>query len=248
MDKWLKEEDEILLKCFHEKKTYKEMSDLLIKRTERAVRARLNNLGYKLSDVIDYSKKYVECNCKTCGVLFKKTLTEFNKNKNHFCSRSCSATFNNLNIARNLKGIVGSLYIKKEDKFCKNCNKKLDYQKSFCCNDCQGEHKRKENFKKIENGNTTLYHKNYRNYLIDKYGEKCMKCNWSETHPITGKVPVQMNHKDGNSENNSLDNLELLCPNCHSLTPNYGSLNTGNGRTKRQEYRKKQKEEKGFYI
>jgi hypothetical protein len=235
MDKWLKEEDEILLKYFHEKKTYKEMSDLLIKRTERAVRARLNNLGYKLSDVIDYSKKYVECNCKTCGILFKKTLTEYNKTKNHFCSHSCSAKYNN-----EKRGI---------EKYCEVCNKKLiTYQKKYCSYKCQGEGKTKIIFTKIDNGNATLYHVNYRNYLIDKYGEKCMKCGWSETHPITGKVPVQMNHKDGNSENNSLDNLELLCPNCHSLTPNYGSLNTGNGRTKRQEYRKKQKEEKGFYI
>ena len=37
-----------------------------------------------------------------------------------------------------------------------------------------------------------------------------------------------VNHKDGNKANNKEDNLDLLCPNCHSLTKNYGSLNKGN--------------------
>ncbi len=42
-----------------------------------------------------------------------------------------------------------------------------------------------------------------------------------------------MNHIDGNSENNKEKNLELLCPNCHSLTPNFKGLNKGNGRHSR---------------
>ena len=55
-----------------------------------------------------------------------------------------------------------------------------------------------------------------------------MKCEWNEIHPITGNVPVQIEHIDGNSDNNSLENLKLLCPNCHSLTPTYGALNKTN--------------------
>jgi len=35
-----------------------------------------------------------------------------------------------------------------------------------------------------------------------------------------------MHHKDGNRSNNKEDNLELLCPNCHSLTDNFGILNS----------------------
>ena len=34
----------------------------------------------------------------------------------------------------------------------------------------------------------------------------------------------------------SPDNLQALCPNCHSLTPNYKALNKGNGNRKRHEY------------
>ena len=86
----------------------------------------------------------------------------------------------------------------------------------------------------IENGNNTLYVDNYRRYLIYKYGEKCMECGWDKKNPVTNNVPIQLDHIDGNSDNNSLDNLKLLCPNCHSLTPTFGALNKGNGRELRR--------------
>jgi len=35
------------------------------------------------------------------------------------------------------------------------------------------------------------------------------------------EVPLQLDHKNGNKEDNSLRNLRLLCPNCHALTPQY---------------------------
>ena len=88
-------------------------------------------------------------------------------------------------------------------------------------------------FERIESGDVTLYEKQYKKYLIYKYGNKCMECGWCKVHPKTGNVPIQLEHIDGHSENNSLPNLKLLCPNCHSLTPTYGFLNKGNGRKKR---------------
>jgi 5-methylcytosine-specific restriction endonuclease McrA len=53
-------------------------------------------------------------------------------------------------------------------------------------------------------------------------------------HPVTEKCPVEINHISGDSSDHSPGNLELLCPNCHSLTPTHGSLNNGNGRTHRK--------------
>ena len=53
---------------------------------------------------------------------------------------------------------------------------------------------------------------------------KCAICGLTEwrNKPIT----LQLHHIDGNPNNNSLDNLQLLCPNCHSQTDNYcGSAN-----------------------
>ena len=38
-------------------------------------------------------------------------------------------------------------------------------------------------------------------------------------------VPLELHHKDGNRNNNTLENYELLCPNCHALTDTYRGKN-----------------------
>ena len=55
--------------------------------------------------------------------------------------------------------------------------------------------------------------------------DKCQICGWSQKREGEEFTPCELHHKDGNSHNHSLDNLILLCPNCHSLTDNYRSKN-----------------------
>lgn len=69
--------------------------------------------------------------------------------------------------------------------------------------------------------------------LRDYYGERCLRCGWSNRHEKTGKVPVEVEHIDGDWQNNRLTNLTLLCPNCHALTPTFRGLNRGRGRAHR---------------
>ena len=64
-----------------------------------------------------------------------------------------------------------------------------------------------------------------RTYLIDQAGHKCTECGWCRVHPITGKVPLEVDHIDGDTGNNFIWNLRVLCPNCHSLTPTFRKLN-----------------------
>jgi len=123
---------------------------------------------------------------------------------------------------------------------CFHCEIELKAKQiKFCGISCQQAHKYKENIFEWLNGSKTgLKYEgevsNYvRRYLHEKTNSKCIKCGWGETNKVTGKVPLTVNHIDGNSNNNRPDNLELICPNCHSLTSNYGSLNRGNGRKKR---------------
>ena len=61
------------------------------------------------------------------------------------------------------------------------------------------------------------------NRLKTKRGWKCECCGISEWmgKPIT----LEIHHIDGNKKNNSLDNLQILCPNCHSQTSNWRSRN-----------------------
>lgn len=211
--RWSENELAICISLIKEKKTYKEISDLL-KRSEGSIRNKLNEIG---DTYIKYKDKIKSTECLNCTNKFKHSISEDRK----FCSRSCSVTFNNLNKI-------------KFKNSCLNCEKNIIKGRKFCCRDCYLKNRITKIEEKIENGNLTLYSKSYKKYLIEKYGEKCMKCNWCEIHPLTGKVPIQMEHKDGNSYNNSLENLELLCPNCHSLTLTYGALNKGNGRKNRK--------------
>ena len=73
-------------------------------------------------------------------------------------------------------------------------------------------------------------------YMREKFNNKCSRCGWCKVNPITNKVPLEIEHIDGNYLNNSEDNLDLICPNCHSLTPTYRALNIGNGRKDRHKY------------
>ena len=67
-------------------------------------------------------------------------------------------------------------------------------------------------------------------WLRETRGERCEECGWARVHPKTGRAPLHVHHADGRYDNNRPENLRLLCPNCHSLTDTYGSLNLGNGR------------------
>jgi len=78
---------------------------------------------------------------------------------------------------------------------------------------------------------------NQKKYLLKEAGYKCSECYWNKINPSTGRSPLEVDHIDGNSENNISSNLRVLCPNCHSLTPTYKGLNaTGRGT---RAYRKK---------
>ena len=40
------------------------------------------------------------------------------------------------------------------------------------------------------------------------------------------QLPLELHHKDGNHYNNSIDNFQLLCPNCHAFTDSYRGKNS----------------------
>ena len=75
--------------------------------------------------------------------------------------------------------------------------------------------------------------KHVRRFLRDKYGDKCSKCGWAQRNQYNHIIHLTVEHRDGNWQNTVEENLDLLCPNCHTLTSTYGILNKGHGRTYR---------------
>ena len=62
--------------------------------------------------------------------------------------------------------------------------------------------------------------------LVNLRSHKCEECGNSEWN--NQQIPLEVHHIDGNHLNNSLENLLLLCPNCHALTKNYKNKNRKN--------------------
>lgn len=59
--------------------------------------------------------------------------------------------------------------------------------------------------------------------LIDEgyFEDKCQLCGWNKKLENAKYTSCELHHIDGNPHNHTLSNLILICPNCHSITPNY---------------------------
>lgn len=142
-----------------------------------------------------------------------------------FCSRSHAASYNN----RTAK--------KKEDKKCLACSRPVGRRNKYCNVKCQGEYEYVQyinswlagkidgNIKDCTRSQGVKPSARVNRWLREDRGDKCEECGWCRTHPVTGKVPLQTHHKDGNSSRTVPENLSLLCAACHSLTENWGALN-----------------------
>ena len=119
---------------------------------------------------------------------------------------------------------------------CLKCGREFPaYTKSvkFCSRKCAAEYRRDESIKKWKNGEYTPIGECskftipdfIRYYMLEKVGYKCEVCGFNEVNPFTGKPILQIHHIDGNSENNNEENLQVLCPNHHAMTDNFGSRN-----------------------
>lgn len=124
-----------------------------------------------------------------------------------------------------------------------NCGKEMPLANhKYCSQKCQRDFQYKSYIERwkngYENGIVGEYgiSSNIRRYLLEKYDNKCCKCGWGEMNKFTGKFPLEVHHVDGDYTNNLEENLELLCPNCHSLTETYRAGNMGHGRKSRSKY------------
>lgn len=126
---------------------------------------------------------------------------------------------------------------------CLNCGKEHNSARTsfhiYCSVKCQKEHEYQVNVEgwfsgKVNPLNTNGILKPFvRKYLFQKHGARCDICFWNKVSEFSGKSPLEIDHIDGNYLNNKVENLRVLCPNCHSLTGTYKSLNKGKGRNGR---------------
>ena len=189
-------------------------------------------------------KRIDEYNLNPTKCKFCENALDYEHRHNKFCSRSCSASFNNKGVVRNgnpRQKKIKALKPQKIDLYCKFCNIKLvKGQKFFCSNKCQQKFNWQEKKKKIEE--TGFFDKCFGNeasrklvkkYFVEKYGHKCSICGITEW--MGKEAPLVVDHIDGNAENCAVDNFRLVCGNCDMQLSTYKSRNK-HGRKWRKKY------------
>lgn len=215
--------DNIPLECLQCGKTHYRTKNIVL----RILNGNLKNTLKGCFCSVECRGKYkqvdkIKCSCKQCGDEVFRLPSEIEGNV--FCNQSCAAKhFNKARAVTN---------------YCLNCNEPYHpYRGSkrmkFCSRTCQHKFRKQETYKKIEDNDGSGASRNtLRNFLIDRRGRKCEICGIN--HWLGNPLVVIMDHIDGNSENNSLGNLRLICSNCDTTLPTYKSKNNGNGRSYRR--------------
>lgn len=129
----------------------------------------------------------------------------------NFCSKKCANYF---------RGIDSRV-----ESECALCGKKMEIGKfkfslsksglHFCCRN------HKDIAQRIESGMTALWPSHfgtgvrvlgtdYRVIAFRRYPKKCNRCGYDRVISI-----LEIHHRDRDRNNSSIDNLEVLCPNCH---------------------------------
>lgn len=180
---------------------------------------------------VDIKLKLRQCQNSKCLESFQvRKLSDRNK----FCSSRCAALVNN----SKRRGLI----VKSRCLSCGEAPRRESYK--YCSNQCQKDYEYKAYIRGWKNGQaggnrgiiTKILSRHIKRYLKEKYKDECSLCGWNKRHPITGVIPIEIDHIDGDSENNKEENLRLICPNCHSLTSNFRNLNRGKGRSWRLIY------------
>jgi len=177
--------------------------------------------------VEDYYKspnKCLHCN----KIIELKTGRKLQSVKNRkFCSHRCAGKHNSSEKRIKVENCLccGSTLGRHKYKFCSiACHKNYNY-KEYIDRWKKGE---------VDGGRGAGQLSQYiRRYIIEKYNNRCSKCGWSEINIYSNIVPLEVNHINGDSDDHKEENLELLCLNCHGLTPTYRGLNRGKGRKDR---------------
>jgi len=154
--------------------------------------------------------------CKNCGINNAIKYSKYTTGE--FCSSKCARSFStkekrkeiNIAVSKKLLGRIGISRFYSEEKWQEIKEKRnLIYKEKLLNADFN-----------------TLGEDTIRKRILIEQNNACNKCKLSEW--LGKKIILELEHIDGNHYNNERNNLEMLCPNCHSLTPTWRGRNKRN--------------------
>lgn len=155
--------------------------------------------------------------CPNCDVIIPYEA----RHLRDFCGRSCAAQHNNKHKVSRAKKLpqcaCGQAVGSRHNKWCDSCIAagRAGRTKVWCLEDAKQD-------------------KSRRAYLLRTRPHQCQYPGCGITEWLGAPTPLEMDHVDGDSDNNTEENLRLVCPNCHALTPTHKGKNRGNGRTRQR--------------
>jgi len=139
-------------------------------------------------------KRNPNTKCVVCSAPIYRRPVEIKRNQGRvFCKQACYG-----------------LACRKE-KPCVVCGKLIlaGDNKKTCSRACANKHRVGIKYRLNRPKDKVNSYKGLKIRLLQQRGKKCERCSY-------GKYEIlQVHHKDRNNRNNELNNLELICPNCH---------------------------------
>lgn len=162
---------------------------------------------FKKRDTEGKLRTFIEFKCDGCGEISDRPKRIFKNNSENFCSHKCWADTTSQRSMVNMSC-----------SFCENLFKRrqshLNKSKSglyFCSRVCKDNAQRLENnFPEIRPDHYGSGITNYRNIAFRTNDKKCFVCGYDKYPEI-----LQVHHIDRNRNNNTIENLKILCPTCH---------------------------------
>ena len=166
------------------------------------------------------SEALLEFTCGCCGTAFTS-----HDRRRRYCGRTCAARVNNVGVARNRT--TG----RHATKPCQHCGRPTR-NPNFCSITCSAAAQHARAQAAIARTGRFRSPHSARVYVADRDGWRCSICGRSTW--MGRRVPLVLDHINGNPDDNRIDNMRLVCGNCDMQLPTYKSRNRGRGRAWRR--------------
>ncbi len=141
--------------------------------------------------------------CSFCSNEFYIRPSWFARGRGKFCSRACVSAYGDSLKQKNTRCCwCSTMFYKIPSRVSKT-------GLYFCCRKCKDSAQSLGGLGELQ---PSHYGTGYKAKAWANLPHRCNRCCYDEHTGI-----LEVHHVDHNSENNSLSNLELLCPNCHTI-------------------------------